>query len=278
MPTKTVVIDAADLKPGHILRGEQGFSRVDLAVSAPGGENLIVGVVQGRPRRSEYHVLPLDSQVKVTARSHAYVMSPQRRDDLSAAQVVVSANKNLLRPQALDLSRGEAVSLNGLTQALRDEGSKQQAAVLQRLPGLRVQIDPDNGLVLTERPATLTLSAAQSWAHLQEEARLRKLRMFADPASPQGVMDARYRTEQGEYLGIVSRISTDTGAVRTAPPDKLHAAEQTLDKARQRTLLDQAIQREKAIAWERENLQRPQAREKTPKRPSGPEIGLGFSR
>lgn len=254
MPVKTVRIEARDLKPGHILFTPGGVSRVELAALEPSGENMIVGAVGGKPRRTDYHAFSVDKRVTVTARSHAYAFSPQRADDLRAAQAILTANKALLRPQALELSRGEAVSLSGLTQALRDEGSKQQAAVLQRLPGLRVQIDPEKGLVLTERPATLSLSAAQSWKNLEEAAHNRKLALSASPQSPKGFIDARCRTQQGDDIGVVSRIDMATGAVRTALDGRQDSAQPTLDRAVQKTHLNTAIDQSRALAFENRRL------------------------
>jgi hypothetical protein len=252
MPAKTLFIPAADLRPGHTLIDEAGPSQVRAVVPSEGQTAVAVEQISGRPRQVSIRALDATSPVVVTARSHAYVHSPEHARDVQAARTIVSEHKGLLRPQAADLAAGASVPLDSMAAALRQSGHAQEAAVLRKLPGLHVRIDHDKGLTLTEHPPGYTQGAAQTWKNLEEEARSRKMQVFAAQQSPKGTLQAHYRSVQtGEELGLVSRIDLQTGAACTAREKDIDSAVPTLAMARQRA--DLSAQWRKTVALAAEN-------------------------
>lgn len=255
MPVKTVEIPAADLRPGHIAMFGRP-ARVESIVR--GTDALAVEMTSGKPRDTAVVGYAPDQPIAVTARSHAYAQSPERHRDLLAARGVLTQHKALLRPAAGDLAKGMAVDLRGMQNELQSSGHTQEAALLRRLPGLRVQIDPEKGLTLTEQPAGYTRGAAQTWKNLESAARDRGLVMFANPISPPGSMLATYRDARtGEDMGLYSRIDMSTGAARTGR--HLYRETATLDTARQRAVLESNL-----------TLMRQQARQNEAARPDLP--------
>ncbi|ODU95486.1 MAG: hypothetical protein ABT24_12105 [Thiomonas sp. SCN 64-16] len=252
MPAKTLSIPAADLRPGHTLIDEAGPAQVRAIVPSEGQTAVAVEQIAGRPRQVSIRALDATAPVVVTARSHAYVHSQEHARDVQAARAIVSEHKGLLRPQAVDLAAGASVPLDSMAAALRQSEHAQEAAVLRKLPGLHVRIDPDKGLTLTEHPPGYTQGAAQTWKNLEEEARSRKMLMFAAQQSPTGTLQAHYRSAQtGEELGLVSRIDLQTGAARTAREKDIASAAPTLDTARQRA--DLGVQWRKTVELAAEN-------------------------
>ena len=235
MPAKTVDIAAADLRPGHILVAHGRPARIEVALPDAFKEKMIVEQVGGKPRLASFQAYGMDTRLDVTARSAAYVQSHEHALDMKAAQGILASNKELLRTQAAELARGEAIDLRPFAAQLVQQGQTQDAALLRRLPGLRVQIDAGKGLVVTDRPAGYTDGPAETWNNLQIEARSRKLLAFVAAQAPSGVMDIRFRSAlSGEDVGLLSRVDLKTGAARTARAGDIEAAAPTLDTARQR--------------------------------------------
>ena len=238
MPVQTVTISGADLKPGHVVLSKSGPSRIETVVPSEGRDAVFAEHVSDHPRRTTIKAHALNAPQAVTARSHAYVQSQAHRRDTRAAQKLVARHKQWLHPLAADLATGAAVSLRPLADALSGAGLGADAALLRRLPGLRVQIDPDKGLLVTDRPAGYTSGPAQTWNNLQGEARSRRLLAFVDAASPPGSMDVRFRSAQsGEDVGLLSRVDLKTGAAKTSRAADIDTAASTLDTARQRAEL-----------------------------------------